>query len=292
MIKSSYKAIKSQPIYDVFDSSLIDKVNTTMLELQNTQLLGHRGARHERFENSLQGFQHAYHLQAHGLAGVEFDVQLTADGHLVVFHDDTLQRLCGLQSRIDQLSLVEIQRHLQSGHQIITLDKLASKLTWAVSSSPKFSTIEINHPLIRFSHIELEIKTHSRTSYPQLIRALCHYLLDSPLATLPIVLTCFDLELLAQLQRHKRLSAIARGLLVQETRFLRSAPNTALQLGCRQLGIHYPLLNQQVIKYCHRYGLPVSAWTVNDVELIKQLVHWQVDVIITDIPTQLLTYPL
>lgn len=255
-----------------------------MLELRNTRLLGHRGARHEVLENSLQGFQHAYNLQARGLAGVEFDVQLTADGHLVVFHDDTLQRLCGLQSRIDQLNLAEIQRHLQLGHQIITLDKLS----WPLLSSSKFPTIEIKNPLSRFSHIELEIKTHSRTSYPHLIRALCRYLIDSSLAGLPIVLTSFDLQLLAQLQRHKRLSTIPRGLLVKETNSLRIAPNTALQLGCGQLGIHYPLLNQQVIQHCHRYGLPVSAWTVNDIDMVKQLIRWQVDVIITDIPTQLL----
>ncbi len=261
-----------------------------MLELQNTRLLGHRGARHEVLENSLQGFQHAYNLQARGLAGVEFDVQLTADGHLIVFHDDTLQRLCGLQSRIDQLRLVEIQRHLQLGHQIITLDKLASQLTWPISPSHRFSTIEIDNPLSRFSHIELEIKTHNRTRYSLLIRALCHYLIDSPLATLPIVLTSFDVELLAQLQRHKLLSAIARGLLIKEPKFLRAAPNTALQLGCKQLGIHYLLLSQQVIHYCHRYGLAVSAWTVNDVDCAQQLVNWQADVIITDIPTQLLTY--
>ena len=260
----------------------------TMLELKNTRLLGHRGARHEVLENSLKGFQHAYNLQARGLAGIEFDVQLTADGHLVVFHDDTLQRLCGLQSRLDQLSLSEIQRHLQLGHQIITLDKLA----WPLLSSSKFPTIEIKNPLSRFSHIELEIKTHSRTSYPQLIRALCRYLIDSPLASLPIVLTCFDVELLAQLQRHKLLSTITRGLLIKDIKNLRIAPNTALQLGCKQLGIHYPLLNQQVIQYCHRYGLPVSAWTVNDIEFAKQLVQWQVDVIITDIPTQLLPYSL
>jgi len=34
--------------------------------------------------------------------------------------------------------------------------------------------------------------------------------------------------------------------------------------------------------------LPVSAWTVNDISAIKQLIEWQVDVIITDIPSQLL----
>lgn len=290
-----------------------------MIELANTQLLGHRGARYEALENSFSGFEHANQLKRHGLAGIEFDVQLTADGHLVVFHDDTLQRLCGLQSRIDQMSLVEIQRHLQLGHQIITLDQLAQALAIAspakkmhtlkpslvepqkkrlnnslalaepratkTSSNPLVKTVQ---PLTQFTHIELEIKTHSRTNHPKLVHALCRYLIDSPLARLPIVLTSFDVELLAQLQRNKLLAPMARGLLVRDAKLLNRAPHTALQLGCSSLGIHYLLLNKQVIDYCHRYDLRVSAWTVNDIAFAKQLVHWQVDTIITDIPSQLL----
>ena len=292
-----------------------------MINLKTTRLLGHRGARSEAPENTLFGFQHAHSLQARGLAGVEFDVQLTADGHLVVFHDDTLLRLCGLQSRIDQLSLAEIQRYLQSGHQIITLDALsqalplslkelaASKLSAAQLLSelkkrarnslyglpntapflaPVSSVESQAHALTRFTHIELEIKTHDRTNYHQLINALVNYLVDSPLANLPIVITSFDTYLHAKIQRHKSLNKLRRGLLVRMQQSLDTAPNTALQLGCSQLGIYYPLLTRAVIHNCHRYGLPVSAWTVNDMAAIQQLVDWQVDFIITDIPSQLL----
>ncbi|SNT70022.1 glycerophosphodiester phosphodiesterase [Psychrobacter sp. LV10R520-6] len=291
-----------------------------MINFKNTRLVGHRGARSEVLENTLSGFQHAQRLQPRGLAGIEFDVQLTSDGHLVIFHDETLQRLCGLPSRIDQLNLIEIQRHLQSGHQIITLDKLSQALSASAdrpsvlnsSASKLLSTAQKraqnnllglpNFPsftettalklpantLTQFTHIELEIKTHNRTDYPKLIKALKRYLIDSPLAGLPIVLTSFDVQLLAQLQRDKLLTHIPRGLLARTPELLVTAPNTALQLGCTQLGIYYLLLSQSVIQHCHRYGLPVSAWTVNDIEVIKQLVKWQVDVIITDIPSQLL----
>ncbi len=267
-----------------------------MLKLDNTRLLGHRGARNEALENTLFGFEYARGLQARGLAGIEFDVQLTADGHLVVFHDDTLQRLCGLQSRVDQLNLTEIQRYLQSGHQIITLDKLAEPRTpsFQTSSLPKTFTSATKPTnqaatlLSLFTHIELEIKTHDRTDYPKLIRALTRYLVDTPLADLPISLTTFDVYLLAQLQRQKLLTHIPRGLLIRTPQLLKTAPNTALQLGCTQLGIYYPLITQSVIKDAHRHSLPVSAWTVNDIDIAKQLVKWQVDVIITDVPTQLL----
>jgi len=44
-----------------------------MIKLDNTLLLGHRGARSEALENTLFGFEHAYGLQGQGLSGVEFD---------------------------------------------------------------------------------------------------------------------------------------------------------------------------------------------------------------------------
>lgn len=283
-----------------------------MINFKKTQLLGHRGARAEALENTLFGFQHAKRLRLRGLAGVELDVQLTADGHLIVFHDDTLQRLCGLQARIDQLSLREIQRHTQSGNHIITLDMLAQALPlsmstptfkpqrqalnslWGIDKASTDKAYEVTelrsqaHTLSQFAHIELELKTHERTNHDKLVQALFHYLIDTPLSSLPLVLTSFDKKLLAQLQRHQQLSSIPRGLLVLEPSLISSAPNTALRLGCTQLGIHYALLNEQIIDNCHRYQLPVSAWTVNDIDAIKQLVEWQVDVIITDIPSQLL----
>lgn len=252
-----------------------------MIDFKNTLLLGHRGARHEAPENTLFGFQHAQRLQPYGLSGIECDVQLTHDGQLIVFHDDTLQRLCRAQARIDQLNLVEIQRHLPLGHPIITLDDLLQYLS-AHSSNPLAQTRGA------FSHIEIEIKTHERTNYLKMARALSRYLTDSPRASLPLVLTSFDTQLLALLQRDTLLSRLPRGLLIRDSHSLMSAPHTALQLGCRRLGIYYPLLNQTLIRYYHRYGLPVSAWTVNDIAALKQLIHWQVDTIITDIPSQLL----
>ncbi|WP_199507888.1 MULTISPECIES: glycerophosphodiester phosphodiesterase [unclassified Psychrobacter] len=251
-----------------------------MIDLQRTRLLGHRGARLEALENTRFGFEYAHRLQPRGLAGIEFDVQLTADGQLVVFHDETLQRLCGIQSRVDQLTWLEVQRHLQSGHPIMTLGQLTELLCAPTLLAPRFDN--------RFSHIELEIKTHSRTNHRKLIDALAYHFGSTSLASLPITLTCFDTELLLQLQRHPLLSHVPRGLLIRQPRALATAPNTALQLGCVQLGIHYPLLTAEVIRLCHRYGLPISAWTVNDFAVMRQLIAWQVDVIITDIPAQVL----
>lgn len=55
-------------------------------------------------ENSLAAFRRA----AERGYGVELDVQLTRDGKVVVFHDDTLDRVCGVSGRVDERSFEEL----------------------------------------------------------------------------------------------------------------------------------------------------------------------------------------
>ncbi|TVS13659.1 MAG: hypothetical protein EA419_01305 [Wenzhouxiangella sp.] len=69
-------------------------------------LVAHRGWPDAYPENSLEGMQAV--LEA-GARFVEFDVQITADGHAVVIHDDDLDRLAGRRARVTGLSLAELQ---------------------------------------------------------------------------------------------------------------------------------------------------------------------------------------
>lgn len=55
-------------------------------------------------ENSLPAFVAA---REHGY-GVELDVQLSKDGDVVVFHDDDLKRVCGVEARVDALTTQEL----------------------------------------------------------------------------------------------------------------------------------------------------------------------------------------
>ena len=57
-------------------------------------------------ENSLKAFE----LAAAAGYGMELDVQLTKDGQVVVFHDDTLKRVCGVPGRVDDYSFSELQK--------------------------------------------------------------------------------------------------------------------------------------------------------------------------------------
>ena len=56
-------------------------------------------------ENSLEAFR----LAGRAGYGAELDVQLTKDGKVVVFHDDTLDRVCGVHARVDEKSYDELK---------------------------------------------------------------------------------------------------------------------------------------------------------------------------------------
>ncbi len=56
-------------------------------------------------ENSLPAFENA----AREGYGMELDVQLSKDGQVVVFHDDTLDRVCGVHARVDEKTWAELQ---------------------------------------------------------------------------------------------------------------------------------------------------------------------------------------
>ena len=57
-------------------------------------------------ENSLAAFEYA----VMGGFGIELDLQLTADGEVVVFHDYSLKRMCGEDVKLSSLTLDELKK--------------------------------------------------------------------------------------------------------------------------------------------------------------------------------------
>lgn len=56
-------------------------------------------------ENSVPAFEHAARIGY----GCELDVHISADGELVVFHDDDTLRVCGKPGRVEDASLAELR---------------------------------------------------------------------------------------------------------------------------------------------------------------------------------------
>ncbi len=68
----------------------------------------HRGL-HSRDKSVPENSLEAFRLAARAGYGAELDVQLSRDGQVVVFHDETLKRVCGVDKRVDELSLLELK---------------------------------------------------------------------------------------------------------------------------------------------------------------------------------------
>ncbi|MGQ0505260.1 MAG: glycerophosphodiester phosphodiesterase [Myxococcaceae bacterium] len=84
-------------------------------------VIGHRGAADLAIENTASAMRAGVKA---GARGVEWDVQNTADGALVIFHDETLERLIGDPRRIRDMTLAEVKAvDLGGGERILTLNE-------------------------------------------------------------------------------------------------------------------------------------------------------------------------
>ena len=122
--------------------------------------LAHRGLHGEgAAENSISAFRRAMEAGF----GVELDVRLSKDGELVVFHDDTLTRVAGVEGRVDELTLAELRecRLLDTDDTIPTLREV-------------FDLVDGRIPIL----IEIKEKTGSTAVTEKLLAELKSY--DGP----------------------------------------------------------------------------------------------------------------
>ncbi len=96
-------------------------------------------------ENSLAAFRFA---AENGIA-IEIDIHITCDGEIVVFHDDTLSRMCGVEGRVEHKTLAELKtlRLKGSCEQIPTLREVLGTVAGRVPLLIEFKTTGHCKPL-------------------------------------------------------------------------------------------------------------------------------------------------
>lgn len=229
--------------------------------------IGHRGARGLAPENTVAGMRAA--IQA-GADGVEFDVQRTADGHLVVFHDDDLRRICGVSGRVVTSTLAQLReldagRHFGPqfvGEPIPTLDEVIEAL-------PAHCFVNIEAKRFTFASDGLE------AGIVDAVRR--HGLLER------CVVSSFNPVLLWRLSRMA--PEIPLGLLYAPDLppgLNRGWPRRFLRLAA--LHPHHEQVTPALVQEARRRGWQVNTWTVNDPAEMQRLIALGVDGIITDRP--------
>ena len=229
-------------------------------------LVGHRGARGEAPENTLAGFAHA---RAVGVDALELDVRLSADGQLVVIHDQTVDRTTDATGPVGSFTAAELAR----------LDARASCPAWP----EPVGVPTLDAVLERFGaegRFAVEIKRDAPERMARVAALLTDAIRARGLQGRTIV-TSFEPEALALARRLA--PALPRAYIgaYDGPAFL----ETALALGCAQADVPLATGSAEVVRAARARGLRVCGWLGNSTEALRRLVVWGVDAITIDLPT-------
>lgn len=229
-----------------------------------TVIYGHRGAKGLAPENTLPSFQAC--LEA-GVKNCELDVRLTRDNQVVVIHDADLKRVAGHKARVKNCTAAELAN----------MDARLAGPSWPHPCPVPTLEQVLQH--CSFDAWQIEIKSLSRKRaavlIQEVIRLSQQYQLDDR-----IVLTSSSHTVLRTAMQQA--PHLQRGL-VAEYAWL-DPIKTAQRFQCSLLALNWSLCLEKRIRNAQDAGLHVSAWTVNDPALMRQLVHYGIDSLITDFP--------
>ncbi len=224
-------------------------------------VIGHRGSPRRAPENSLAGFALAFE---EGADMVELDVRLNRDGTPMVFHDDTLNRMCGRLGRLDQLSDEECRTaHIGKRYGMAFRHETIPTLRDALH---EVAAVD--------GRVNVEIKERQATApVVALIQKL--HLHDN------VLISAFDWRVLDDVATLD--AGIATAALYQ----FHLAPHVALRHRVRALHPYFRSVLPGHIALAHTLGLTVNAWTVNTPGAWRRLMASGVDGLVTDTPGEL-----
>ena len=230
-------------------------------------LLAHRGDLAHAPENTLPSFSQAIQK---GADGVELDAKLTVDGHVIVIHDETVDRTTNGKGKVASFTLEDIRR-LDAGAWFGA--KFAG--TQVPLLEEVFETVGKN----RLINIEL---TNYFSPRDGLVKKVCELIKRHNNAG-QIIFSSFlpsNLKVAAQI-----LPEIPRGLLAMPGVLGWWARSFGFMFGdYLALHPHISSVSREQIQRAHRIKRRVHVWTANEPEDVKRLSDWGVDGMFTDDP--------
>lgn len=254
-----------------------DASSGSSTSLPMARLYAHRGAAVELPENTLPAFRLGLDL---GADAIETDAHLTRDGHVVLSHDPTGARMCGVARPIAEVTLAALRRW--------DAGALFRDATGARSKAGKgFQIPTLDEALREFPGVtfNVDVKSRHREMVPRLLEVI-----DRAGAQDRTLLASFHVDALREVRRrgYRGKTGLAQAevlrLLLMPASALGWFPprGAAAQLPHRMYGIN--LGTRAVVDKCHRLGLEVHYWTVNDAALASRLLDVGADAIMTDNP--------
>lgn len=239
-------------------------------------LVAHRGGARLAPENTMEAFRQAVELWEADI--LELDVRLTADGELVVIHDETVDRTTDGSGAVGHLAWDEV-RELDAGYRFQDLDG-AFSFRGRGCGIPLFKELLEELPRVR---LNVDAKDPAAAA---------------PLVELVHAMGAWNRVLLATEKEEGRAEPLGyRGPVGatrrQATRFylLHRVPWLGALYTPRADALQVPFFweGRQVttpafIRQAHRRNIPVHVWTIDDPGEMETLLDWKVDGIQSDRP--------
>jgi glycerophosphoryl diester phosphodiesterase len=228
------------------------------LDLPRPLAFAHRGGAAHHPENSWRAFEHAVGL---GYSYLETDLQATADGVLVAFHDRTLDRVTDRVGRIAQLPHREVMAaRIGGADPIPVLEDLLG--AW---------------PEARFN---LDVKDDPAVRpLPEVLRRTAAW--DR------VCITSFSARRLAAVRRQLPRPVCMATSPVGVAAVRLCVPGRGVEARLRKLSVRCTqvpvgVATESFVRRAHTLGLQVHVWTINDSSVMTGLLDLGVDGIMTD----------
>jgi glycerophosphoryl diester phosphodiesterase len=260
-------------------------------------VVAHRGSSAALPEHTIGAYMRAI---AEGADGLECDVRLTRDGHLVCIHDGRLNRVSNGTGRVSRHVLAELDE-LDFGSWHPRPADVETPLTTRVATGepadPRTRVLTLEKLLDAAvgagRSLQLLIETKHPTRYgaeveDRLVAMLRWYGLDKPDEDTAVRVTVMSFSELAM----RRIRVIAPNLdTVLLTEFVRPDRREGrLPIGVNVAGPAFRVVrsNPGLVAAWHRRGYRVFVWTVNEPRDVDLMLKLGVDGIITDRPRMVL----
>ena len=222
--------------------------------------IGHRGAKGHESENTLISFQKALNMQ---VDGIELDVHLSADGELMVIHDETIDRTTNGKGFVNKLSLRELKTFQIDGkHQIPMLKEVFDLVNQGC-------------------FINIELKSYDAAE--KVVSLIEKYVTKKGWKYDRFLVSSFDWNALQQVRFLNE--EIPIGVLTETDLDLALAFAKFIQ--AKSIHPYFHLLTKENTAKIQEKGIQVYPWTINEIEDIQKIIAFNVNGIITDFPNRI-----
>ena len=235
-----------------------------------TRVIAHRGFSGAAPENTIASVRAAIEIQADM---VEIDVTLTSDGHIVVIHDETLDRTTNGSGKVSDFSRAELQL-LDAGAWFAP--------TFAGERIPSLDAVldEIEDRILL--NVEIKSEAVDRGVVPKVASSIRKRgMIDQ------VVVSSFSPTALQQMHS---VAPEIRTAVLYNTTFHKGQDSVEIvtDLGASVFNIKRQRLTGKMMRRCREHDIPVGIYTVNKPARMRRLVKKGVNAIFTDHPDRLI----